>query len=153
MIETKQNTMNASDPSKQTIDHVVEGKKAWVRAHVFIRRQPARASLGLFQAKNGYTLRNEPMDQEAVTAIAAYYSPALILLSRTTRAQRSTSLARNLPNSSGEDATTVSGKRRILERDRAMTWVGEGKLRFAGGAPTINARDFARASRSTWCRD
>jgi hypothetical protein len=44
MIETKQNTMNASDPSKQTIDHVVEGKKAWVRAHVFIRRQPARAA-------------------------------------------------------------------------------------------------------------
>lgn len=34
MIQTKQNTMNASNPSKQTIDHVVEGKKAWVRADI-----------------------------------------------------------------------------------------------------------------------
>jgi len=34
MIQTKQNTMNASDPSKRTIDHIVEGKKAWVRADI-----------------------------------------------------------------------------------------------------------------------
>ena len=34
MIKTKRHTMNATDPSQRIIDHVVAGKKAWVRADI-----------------------------------------------------------------------------------------------------------------------
>lgn len=47
----------------------LDGEPEVMSAPMFSYDGRLRARLGLFQAKNGYTLMNEPMDQEAVTAI------------------------------------------------------------------------------------
>ena len=67
MMETKQNEAAPSDASTQTLDHIVDGKKAWVRADIkrddwFFRLTPEclselRAILPELRKKN------EPVEQ------------------------------------------------------------------------------------------